>query len=258
MKLPGNFFHQKILQILVDLYKNDHNVEALGVFGSVAMGNWDNYSDLDLDAVVKDDSKSAAGKLVEQMISAFKTGDENVLLNFEEGKGEWVIIFDSLDRLSIKFHLLSDTKPQIKESLVILYGKLDREKVISSVTEKLNTPNLEFLVNKFLEISIYVPIALHRKNLVNAQFFLNKMRQTLIEIYTVSHGIPRSFDFEAHANKDLVEEISQTYALLNENSVSKAHRKLLELFSQKLIIISGGRISTTPEQKIILEKVVNY
>lgn len=258
MPLPGNLFHQTVLQILVDLFKKDQNIEAFGVFGSLVRGDWDEYSDLDLDVVVKDDSDPVVNGLVAQVLSALKEGDLNVLLCFEEAKGERIIIFDTLDRISIRFHSLSDTKPQVLDTLTFLCGRLTKENIHQSVKEIQKPTSLELLANKFVELAVYVPIGLHRDRLVNAQFFLNKMRQTLIEIYSISHGLSRGFDFEAHASKELIKELTQTYARLEKGEIIRAHEKLMKLFLEQLDAISNGKIKLTAEKKIILEKAINY
>lgn len=57
MEFPGTTIHKQILKILLDVFKRDKNVEAFIIFGSLVRGNWDKYSDLDLDVVLKDASE---------------------------------------------------------------------------------------------------------------------------------------------------------------------------------------------------------
>ena len=79
MQLPGNKTHQKILQLLVNLFQNDKNIQAFIIFGSLARGNWDDYSDLDLDAIVTDDKKEIVQNEIKQMLQLLSTTGFNIL-----------------------------------------------------------------------------------------------------------------------------------------------------------------------------------
>lgn len=124
MDLPDNKTHQEILQTLMNLFSRDSNVLAFGVFGSLGRRDFDNYSDLDLDTKVKDVTRKMVSKEVNKMLLALKRNGFKTLLNFEEIANEWVVIFDSLDRIGTKFHSRLDANPKILDSLIILYGQL--------------------------------------------------------------------------------------------------------------------------------------
>lgn len=259
MILLGNTTHQKILSILLNVFKKDNNILVFGVFGSVARGNWDKYSDLDLDVIVKDDSKETINSEFKTILSALNENGLGVSLYFEEFVGEWVIIFDSLDRISIRLHLLEDTIPHILDSFKILYGDLSVEEIRKSIVEKKSQPSsLEVLKNKFIELSIYVPIALHKNQLINAEFFLNKMRNLVIEIYIKSRGMPRLFDFEKETDSDLKEKIYLTYADLDISSIRLSFEALVYLFIDSIKSISVDKLSLSNNERQILNKVMKY
>lgn len=77
MELPGTIIHKQILNSLLELFKQDKNVRAFIIFGSLVRGNWDKYSDLDLDIVAKEMKA-------------------DVIHYFEEFTNEFVFIFNSL------------------------------------------------------------------------------------------------------------------------------------------------------------------
>lgn len=52
---PGTAEHQRSLHLIVEYYTGDPRILAIGLFGSLARGNWDEFSDLDLDIVIEDD-----------------------------------------------------------------------------------------------------------------------------------------------------------------------------------------------------------
>ncbi|NTV36033.1 MAG: nucleotidyltransferase domain-containing protein, partial [Anaerolineaceae bacterium] len=48
-ELPGTLQHQSILRCIASHYENDPRILAVSVFGSLGRGNWDRYSDIDMD-----------------------------------------------------------------------------------------------------------------------------------------------------------------------------------------------------------------
>lgn len=258
MILPGNPQHQKILRSLIDLFKSDQNVKSFIVFGSLARGNWDNYSDLDLDAIVADDRDEVVKVEIQQMLKTISQSGYQILSSFEELPNELVIILDSLERISIRFHTLRNTNSSILDSMQILCGKLSKEDIQKSSVKKEKTINLELLSNKFLELSIYVPISLKRNRLINALFFINKMRQTLIQIYISSHKIDREFDFESKADVTLVNNLKGSYGKCSYENIRKAFYSLLDIYKNKIREISADKLSLSDNQYKILTKVKDY
>lgn len=259
MILPGNTTHQKILSILLNVFKKDNNILVFGVFGSVARGNWDKYSDLDLDVIVKDDLKETINSEFKTILSVLNKNGLEVSLYFEEFIGEWVIIFDTLDRISLRFHLLKDTIPHILDGFKILYGNLTVEDINKSIgKEKSQLSNLEILKDKFIKLSIYVSIALHRNELINAEFFLTKMRNIIIKIYIQSRRIPRIFDFEKNIEDDFRNKIYLTYSDLDSTSIKMSFDVLVSLFVDSLKFISQDKLNLTDNEKLVLNKVTKY
>lgn len=255
MELPGNKTHQRILQALLELFQNDPNIEAFIVFGSLTRGDWDDYSDLDLDAVVKDDTRVVIQKEIAQMMDALSAAGFPVLSSFEEFPNELVLISDSLDRISIRFHLLKDTHPAIVDSMRVLFGRLLREDIQKASVRKAKVIDFDLLNNKFLELSLYVPISLKRNKLINALFFLNKMRQTLIQIYIHSHDLPREFDFESSTSESLLHDLYDTYGVCQKEQIYEAFIKLLDIYERNAKEISAGKIQLSEKHLKLLRTV---
>ena len=257
MNLPGNSTHQQILKTFIDLFKKDSNARAFIIFGSLVRGNWDNYSDLDLDVIVHNASREKISQekndLIEKLNETFK-----VYLCFEESINAFVFILNTLDRISIRFHLLEDTHPSILDSMKILCGDLSPEQIKSSQNLNLKKDvNLKILHNKFLEHSIYFSLSLKRNRPINAFFFLNALRQTIIEIYTQARQ-KRIFDFEEIADDKIKLEISKTYTSLESDVLTRAFQKLIELYKNSIDQISAGQLSLTDDEKLILDKTLSY
>lgn len=257
MELPGTKIHKQILTILLELFKQDKNVRAFIIFGSLVRGNWDKYSDLDLDVIVIDINHDFIRQEVNIMVKKLNM-QINILYYFEEFTNEFVFIFDSLDRMSIRFHLLEDTHPAIIESMKILHGDITIEKIKNSQNKKLNKEiNLSLLNNKFLEHSIYTQLSIKRNKLNNASFFLNKMRQIIIEIYVKTRG-KRQFDFDDIVDDKTKKNMIKTYFLLNHQSIKMAFEAMLNLYKTSIEELSSGKIILEDNQKHILEQVAQY
>lgn len=258
MELPGNKIHKDILQTLFNSFKTDKNIRSFILFGSLARGNWDKYSDVDLDVIVKDVSTSLIRQTVENILTELKKNRIDIILYFEENTNEYVFIFNSLDRMSIRFHLLEDTHPFIIDSMKILYGDLTFDEIKKSQNKKLTDEiNYQLLNYKLLEHVIYTQLSIRRNQFINASFFLNKVRQILIEIYTQARN-KRLFEFEKIAEEDIKKEIISSYSYLNRESLEESLKILMSLYRNSINRISVGKILLTDKELEILDKVVNY
>jgi len=253
----GTVIHQKILACLVRVFGKDANIRAFGVFGSLVRGDWDEYSDLDLDAVVVDASRASADKHVAAMKAGLAETGFGCLLWFEERPNEWVIILDNLGRISIRFHTLEETSPNIIDSLVVLAGGLTSEDIAHAAAPKKQT-DFDLLHHKFLEHAIYVPIYLHRGELINACNMLSALRNALITIYCASHGMPKIEKFEKLAPAIVREQLQSTFALPEEAQITPAFTALLQLYKTSLDDFSAGHLQLSAEQETILDKVLTY
>lgn len=258
MELPGNKTHQKILQLLINLFQKDKNIRAFIVFGSLVRGNWDKYSDLDLDVVVEDTSEMLIKQVVDSIKAKLISKQIKILLYFEEFTNEFVFIFDSLDRMNIRFHLLKDTHPVIISSMRILYGDLTFEELKSSQNKKLkNEVNYQLLQYKFLEHVIYVQLSIKRNKFINASFFLSKMRQIIIELY-VGVRNKRLFDFENIADEKIKSIIVSSYQTLTKKNLHTSLEILINLYLSQIEQITLGKLKLTDNERTILNKVIKY
>ena len=69
---PGTPQHQAILRAIVDHYENDPRILAVAVFGSLGRGNWDEYSDIDLDVVIDDQVSLNASEELKPAVSGLR------------------------------------------------------------------------------------------------------------------------------------------------------------------------------------------
>ncbi len=100
----GSSDHQHILQVLVDVCKNDATIDAFCVFGSPVRGDWNTYSDVDVDAVVTDASTAKIHEIVAALSKYLSNAGLKTLLHFEESHNQWVFLLQNLERMCILFH----------------------------------------------------------------------------------------------------------------------------------------------------------
>ncbi|MBI5356318.1 nucleotidyltransferase domain-containing protein [Candidatus Collierbacteria bacterium] len=259
MELPGNKNHQRLLNFTLATFTKDRNVRSIILFGSLGRGDWDSDSDIDLDIIVKDDSDKIVSEEIKKLLDEFAKNHQKTLLHFNEAPHEITIVFATLDRMSIRFHLIEDTNWKILDSMKIIFGDLTK----NDITRKLSPkkigahPNLELMQNKFLELAIYIPISLRREKLINAAFFLNKMRQLLIEIYANSRAVDRFLDFEKIADNSIIAALIPTYPILNKQLVNHSFHSLLTYYRDHFGSISVQKLSLTPNQKELIDQIIH-
>ena len=122
---PGNSQHRALLQAIVSYYANDPRILSVGVFGSLARGTWDNYSDIDLDVVVADDAAIHVVDEIKLLCDSFASIGERCALVIPEGDDAGNVVLESLMEISIRYHTLGTTSPNIVDSLQTLTGRID-------------------------------------------------------------------------------------------------------------------------------------
>src|SRR5947209_20605478 len=108
---PGTPRHQKLLQAIVSYYTGDPRILAVIVFGSLGRGNWDPYSDLDLDIIIGDNAHMNVVQELERMIYSFLEIGETAALIIPHGKDAADIVLASSMELSVRYHTLMSTSP---------------------------------------------------------------------------------------------------------------------------------------------------
>ncbi|HLY30920.1 MAG TPA: nucleotidyltransferase domain-containing protein, partial [Ktedonobacterales bacterium] len=131
-KYPGNEHHQRILRAIVGYYADDERVLAVALFGSLARGNWDDDSDLDLDIVLADGVTVNPLAELTSLCDALGAISERAAVIVPNGSDAGDIVLASLLELSIRYHPLSTTSPNIVESLRVLSGSLSSEAICAA------------------------------------------------------------------------------------------------------------------------------
>ncbi len=92
---PGTPQHQAVLRAIVAHYENDPRILAVAVFGSLGRGNWDEYSDIDLDVVIADGDSLKATEELTQLCQAFEPLGKRLAVLVPDGEDAGDVVFAS-------------------------------------------------------------------------------------------------------------------------------------------------------------------
>lgn len=256
-KLAGTYRHQQMLQTITDFYEEDERVLAILLFGSLSRGNWDQYSDIDLDIVMSDNISIDARLELEKLCGAIKQkrGFEALIIaDVEEGD----VVLSNLVQLSIRYHILSDTKPAILDTMCSLSGSLSLDEIRAAANHDYDSEQIELvdIVNQYIRYALELHHAIKRQRLWMSGEMLHRMRALLMSMYAISHDASRPIQFfDAQANPELHELLASLSPQANLNSVENAFSTTLSLLENHLDDFSNGGYQLTKSQKHILYKL---
>ncbi len=255
--LPGNPRHQLILRTILDYYQADPRILAVIIFGSLGRGNWDRFSDLDLDFIVADDTHLNVLEELKELCAALMNVGEPpaIILPDDDDAGD--VVFESLMQISARYHPLASTKPAILESMRILAGRLTVEQVIAAgLANRREDPPVEELLDHCLRYAAVADVYIQRGRLWGSLELLHRMRTLLMEIYSRTHGGVRGFQaFEETASKSLQGYLAETLPQASPESLRMALLRLLSLIQDDFDSFAGGQVSLSHGQKVVLEAV---
>jgi predicted nucleotidyltransferase len=132
---------QALQAALVDFYALDPRVLCVAVFGSLGRGDWRPDSDLDLDIVVGNTVQIQLEPELRRLGAAFEAIGERAALVIPVGGDSGDVVFESLMQLSIRYHSLANTSPNILSGLRVLGGRLSQAEVEAAAGANLRPPS---------------------------------------------------------------------------------------------------------------------
>jgi hypothetical protein len=102
------------------------------LFGSLARGNWDSYSDIDCDIVVVDDVPINDLHGLRSLENALVNVSEEITFIIPNHGNAGDLQLRSLMQISIRYHLLAHTSPDIVRNMLVLSGDLDHAVIVSA------------------------------------------------------------------------------------------------------------------------------
>ncbi len=254
---PGTAHHQALLQRIVAYYQADPRILALTLFGSLARGTWDQFSDLDLDVVVRDGVSIDVLTEVQRLCATFAPLAEHAILIVPDQADAADVVLTSLHELSIRYHVLATTSPNIVESIQLLCGCIAIEQIKDAGranSHRQSTVHADRF-DRFMRLALAVDRTLYRRQLWHALPLLDGMRAIVVEAFAESKGGGRPYTiFQVHAPRNLREQLGATLPQPTVQSVQHAFLRLLDLVEHEYAQITGKR-DLSPGQRTILAQV---
>jgi hypothetical protein len=228
------------------------------VFGSLGRGNWDPYSDLDLDIIIGDNVHMNVVQELERTIYSFLEIGETAALIIPHGKDAADVVLASSMELSVRYHTLMSTSPNIIESMKILWARIDEATIKSAGLANWNTGEASpsQLLDMCVRYALETDIALQRRQLWMATELEHRIRELLMELFAQSHGNPRTIHaFQKEADTALQTLLGSTLPQYNLLSTQKALLNLLDILENSLEQFTGGQAQLMQTHLKIIKQV---
>lgn len=262
MPYPGTAQHQRLLQAVVSHYADDPRILAVVVFGSLGRGTWDEYSDLDLDVVLADGVRLHAMEELEKLCETFVPLGEHALLFDPDGEEEGDVVLGSLMGLSVRYHPLHNTSPNIVDSLVLLTGRIDAETIKAAGWanrqdgDTQTAAALAYGVNRYLRLAVNADIALQRHHFWRALQLLQFMREAVLGVFAQMRGGDRPYHiFQAEADERLQAALGQTLPQHSLRSAQQCLLRLLDLAEHDLPWLTGGHLHLSETHREVIAAI---
>ena len=257
--LPGTLQHQKILHSILSYYENDPRIIAITIFGSLGRGNWDRYSDLDLDVVVADGIKVDIEAELVQLCTSLASIDEQIALLIPDDD-EADVVFRSFMELSIRYHPLSNTSPNIIDSMVLLLGRIDRAAIETAglTNRKLDDEPITRELDRCVRYALEVDSALHRGYIWSAIELLHYMRLSVMKLFTRSHHGKRAYQFfQKEADQRMQVRLGSTLPQYDLQSVQESLTQFLDILTHDLESLTDGQIQLTRAHSELMTGIIS-
>lgn len=255
---PGTPQHQAVLRAIVDHYCDDERILTVLVFGSLGRGDWHRLSDIDLDIVIADDARLGPIEEIGRLTEALANAGERAELIIPDDVDAVDVVFASLLELSVRYHPLETTSPNIVDSLRVLSGRLDTATISTAGRARQHPSRIphEQLLNQCLRYAVEVQHNLERQRLWSAIEGLHRARGLLMEVFAQSRGGGRSLrTFQSQAGPSLQSSLAATLPRLDDGSITAALALLLDFLEHELAGLSGGNVVLTQRQRQVLVQV---
>ena len=147
MSSLGSERHQALVDAVVEFYAGDERVRSVVVFGSVASATWHELSDVDLDVVVEDAATVVPADEIRDIFGARAV----IVLSSADSVD---VVLDSLEELSIRWHRIADTSPNISATLRVVGGNMSDAEVRAAAEANRVPPARQQLLDALVRYAI--------------------------------------------------------------------------------------------------------
>ncbi len=231
---------------------------AVIVFGSLGRGGWDALSDIDLDVVIADDTRIDVVDELRKLCTAFAALGEHAALIVPDGEDAGDVVLESLMQLSVRYHPLAETSPNIVSSMQVLAGVLDRAAIATAgeANRAVMEPPVGQLLDECVRYAVGAQVYLQRQTLWLSIEILHRMCGLLMQIFTRTHGGGRSPQrFDAAAGGALQARLGATLPQADLASLRMALGAMIDLLENDLDDLTDGQLHLTDGQLTVLRRV---
>jgi predicted nucleotidyltransferase len=169
----GSDAHRAIIERIVAHYQDDDRVRAVAVFGSVSTGAWHELSDVDLDVVI---GESAVVSPADEVAALF--GREAAITLTRADSAD--VVLGSLEEVSIRWHPLRATSPNICATVRVVAGQLADADIAAAGEANRGRPDEQQLLDALVRDAIGARKALARGRRWEAAAAVERMRRSLL------------------------------------------------------------------------------
>lgn len=211
----GSSDHRRLIDQVIAHYRHDDRVRAVVVFGSVSTGAWHELSDVDLDTVTADGARvQPAGEI------AALFGERAAVVLAGEDSAD--VVLDSLEEVSIRWHPLSATSPNIIATAQVVAGDLRDSELAAAGNANRAAPDAQRRLDAVVREAIGARKALARGRRWEAVAAVERVRGSLTRLRGRRDGLRLDPADPATALDILLAEIAR------EHDFGPGRRALLE------------------------------
>ena len=256
---PGTLQHQALLRAIVSYYAGDPRILAISIFGSLGRGDWDRYSDLDLDVVIAEGAQVAIRQELMALCDSMAAISERVMLIVPDGEDAGDVVFESLREFSARYHPLPTTSPNIVDSLLVLAGEIDPAAIKAAGQANRRADDRQqpgYILDMCVRYAVGVDVALQRGRIWGAIDLLHRMRDLLMELFARTRDRTRTYQvFQAEADPALQSRLGATLPQYDLISAQKSLAELLDILEADLGELSNGRIQLGENHRKVLGQI---
>ncbi len=255
---PGTPQHQELLRAIASYYADDPRILAVAVFGSLGRGTWDRYSDLDLDVVIADDVIIDLIQELTRLCDSLASIGEHAALIIPDRDDAGDIVLQSLMELSIRYHPLRATSPNIVDGLRMLTGRIDHMAIETAGQANRRTKEEmpDQLLDRCIRYAVEVDIASQRRQIWSAVELLHRMRTLMMELFANIHNGARPLHvFQAETDTELQSRLGATLPQYNLLSIPKSLSQFLDFLEHDLDDLTDGKVQLTDAHRNVLKNI---
>ena len=252
---PGGPEHQRLLRAMTAYYARQPWALAFIVFGSVARGDWDRYSDLDLDVVIANGTVIEPVAEITRLCAAI---NERPALIAPRRGDDGDVVLESLEEFSIRYHPLGATSPNIVSSMRVLWGRIPEERIRAAGLANARPPvqSADALVALCVRATLYGAKALARGRRWAALASLEEARDLLMTLAARASGGERPMQsFERNASPLLQAQLARAVATWDMESARAALLTVCDLLTDRLDAFTGSAAHLTDGERATLAAV---